>query len=67
MTAGTICIVHKIESDDVAIQQLKAMGLCFGRQLEVIRHGNPLIIRLLGSRVGVSARVAQHIIVERHP
>jgi Fe2+ transport system protein FeoA len=42
-----------------------AMGLCSGRRIEVVRQGNPLILRLLGARIGVSARLARHIIVER--
>ena len=67
MTAGTCCTVESIELGELAIQRLMAMGLCVGRQLEVIRHGNPLIVRLLGARIGVSARVADQIMVERAP
>jgi Fe2+ transport system protein FeoA len=64
LTAGTRAVVQHIESEDAAMQQLKAMGLCVGRHIEVIRQGNPLIIRLLGARVGVSGRLARHIHVE---
>ena len=67
VTAGTFCTVESIESGEIAIQRLMAMGLCVGRQIEIIRHGNPLIVRLLGARIGVSARVAHHIIVEHAP
>lgn len=63
MKAGTRCIVESIESNEIAIQRLMAMGLCVGRQIEIIRHGNPLIVGLLGARIGISARVARHIIV----
>lgn len=63
--AGTRAIVEKIDGGDAAIQRLMAMGLCVGRQIEVIRHGNPLIVRLLGSRIGISGRVARHIHVTR--
>lgn len=45
--------------------RLMAMGLCVGRQIEVVRQGNPLIVRLLGARVGLSGRLAHQIIVER--
>lgn len=65
LPSGARATVQHIESADDAIHQLMAMGLCVGRQIEVIRHGNPLIVRLLGARVGVSGRVARHIIVER--
>lgn len=64
LRAGTRAVVQQIESEDHAMQQLKAMGLCVGRHIEVIRHGNPLIVKLLGSRVGISGRVARHIVVE---
>jgi Fe2+ transport system protein FeoA len=67
VAAGTRCTVESIESGEIAIQRLMAMGLCVGRQVEIVRHGNPLIVRLLGARIGVSARVARHIIVERAP
>lgn len=67
VTAGTCCTVDSIESGEIAIQRLMAMGLCVGRQIEIIRHGNPLIVRLLGARIGVSARVAHQIVVERAP
>ena len=63
MKAGARCTVENIESDEIAMQRLMAMGLCVGRELEIIRHGNPLIVELLGARIGVSARVARHIIV----
>ena len=65
LPSGSRAIVQRIESADAALHRLMAMGLCVGREVEVIRRGNPLIVRLLGARVGVSARVAQHIIVAR--
>jgi hypothetical protein len=41
------------------------MGLCAGREVEVVRKGNPLILQMLGARIGVSERVADHILIER--
>lgn len=63
MKAGTRCTVESIESSEIAIQRLMAMGLCVGREIGIIRHGNPLIVELLGARIGISARVARHIMV----
>jgi Fe2+ transport system protein FeoA len=65
LPSGTRAVVHRIDAGDVAVQRLMAMGLCVGRELEVVRQGNPLIVRMLGARIGVSGRVAQHIIVSR--
>ena len=64
LSAGTRARVCSIESRDAAMQRFMAMGLCVGREVEVVRQGNPLIVRLLRARVGVSGRVAEHVIVE---
>jgi len=45
-----------VESDDMT--RLKAMGICLGRPVQLIRAGDPLILRVLGARVGLSARLA---------
>jgi Fe2+ transport system protein FeoA len=58
-------VVHAVRGSDAALLRLMAMGLCVGREVEVIRQGNPLIVRLLGARVGVSERLAQNVVIER--
>jgi len=63
--SGTRVVVRRIEGDDEAMVRLMAMGLCVGREIEVVRRGNPLVIRLLGARVGLSGRLARRIIVDR--
>ncbi|MCG3150569.1 MAG: hypothetical protein PCFJNLEI_04056 [Verrucomicrobiae bacterium] len=65
LPSGAHAVVHKIDSADAALHRLMAMGLCVGREVQVVRHGNPLILRLLGARVGISSRVARHVIVEQ--
>lgn len=63
--SGTRVTVLRIDDIDDALARLMAMGLCVGRRLEVVRQGNPLIVRLLGARVGISGRLAQRIVVDR--
>ena len=41
--------------------RLKAMGICVGRQVQLVQAGDPLILRVLGARVGLSARLAAGI------
>jgi Fe2+ transport system protein FeoA len=65
LPSGSRAVVQHVEPDGEAMQRLMAMGLCVGRELEVVRHGNPLILRLLGARIGVSSRLACRVIVER--
>lgn len=56
--------VQTIEADDEDADRLKAMGVCIGRRVEVLTRGDPLILRVLGSRIGVSSRLAQRVIVQ---
>ena len=61
--SGTRAVVQRIDAADDAMQRLMAMGLCVGREIEVVRQGNPLILRILGARIGVSGRLARHVVV----
>jgi Fe2+ transport system protein FeoA len=67
LPSGTRGVVRQIDQGDAALHRLMAMGLCVGREITVVRHGNPLILQLLGARVGVSGRLAQQVVVELHP
>lgn len=49
------------ESGDIA--RLQAMGLCQGRLVEVLSSGDAWIVRVLGSRVGISRRLAAAVLV----
>ena len=50
------------EGDDAV--RLKALGLCVGRRVQLIQNGDPLIVRVLGARVGLSARLAAVVYTE---
>jgi Fe2+ transport system protein FeoA len=56
--------VDRLEADDDDATRLKALGLCVGRQVELVKAGDPLIVRVLGARVGLSARLAAQVHVE---
>ena len=47
------------------VRRLQAMGLCLGREVQLIKRGDPLIVRVMGTRIGVSRRLAQRVFVER--
>lgn len=57
-------IVQEIAADDEDAERLKAMGVCIGRRVEVIQRGDPLILRVLGSRLGLSSRLAARVRVQ---
>lgn len=64
LASGKQAVVRHIETGETIMQRLMAMGLCAGREVKVVRQGNPLIVGLLGARIGVSRRVASQILVE---
>jgi len=61
LRCGMVC---QVDSSDGSASQLMAMGVCEGRQIEVVKCGDPLILRVLGSRIGVSGRLASRVWVK---
>ncbi len=57
-------VVRSVSTDDEDTQRLKTMGVCVGRRVELVRAGNPLILKIFGSRLGVSAELAARVRVE---
>jgi len=57
-------IVRDIETDDEEIQRLKTLGVCSGRRVELVRAGDPLILKVFNSRLGLSAELAARVRVE---
>jgi Fe2+ transport system protein FeoA len=57
------CVVDlDVRGEDAT--RLKAMGICVGRQVQLVRAGDPLIVRILGTRIGLSERLAAGVTVE---
>jgi Fe2+ transport system protein FeoA len=62
LRAGAGRVISVIaEPDDAA--RLMAMGICVGRRVEIVQAGDPLIVRVVGARVGLSARLAAGVLV----
>lgn len=47
-----------------ASSRLQSMGICLGRRVEVVKNGDPLILKVYGTRIGLSGRMAADIEVE---
>ena len=63
--APHVCaVVRRIDSESDDIARLKTLGVCTGRQVEIVRAGDPLILRVFGSRLGLSASLAENVWVE---
>lgn len=64
LPAGAAGLVMRIEEDDHAMLiRLKTMGMHEGRQVRVVRAGSRIIVSCGGTRVGLSAEVAKHVLV----
>jgi Fe2+ transport system protein FeoA len=59
-------LIERIENAD-DLHRLMAMGVCAGRTVEIVLPGDPLILRVFGSRIGLSARLARNVIVRPCP
>jgi len=57
-------VVRSIATDDEESQRLKTLGVCVGRRVELVRAGDPLILKVFGSRLGLSAELAARVQVE---
>jgi len=60
----TCAVVRRIESEGEDIQRLKMLGVCVGRRVELVKTGDPLIVRVFGSRIGMSAELASRVWLE---
>ena len=54
---------HLTGDNRLLADRLQIMGLCPGRHVKIIRTGDPLVIRVLETHLGVSAELARDIIV----
>ena len=54
-------VVQEVEAQDSELERLMAMGVCGGRTVELVQLGDPLVLKVYGTRVGVSARLASKI------
>ncbi len=57
-------VVRSVETEDEETQRLKTLGVCVGRRVELVRVGDPLILKIFGSRLGLSAELAKRVQVE---
>jgi Fe2+ transport system protein FeoA len=64
LPARVCAVVRSVETDDEDTQRLKTLGVCLGRRVELVRAGDPLILKIFGSRLGLSAELAARVRVE---
>ncbi len=58
---GLIQRLDLIDSDD---KRLRTMGICPGRRIWMVRRGDPMVLKVMGTRIGLAAELAQQVTVE---
>ena len=61
---NTPAVVRHVGSDLLDLERLKAMGLCEGQTVRVLRGGERMIVCVCGTRIGISRALASRIEVE---
>lgn len=63
LPVGQAARLHAVDLDDGAAGLLRALGLTNDSELRLCKRGEPCIVQVGGTRLGVSASVACHILV----
>lgn len=59
--ARTLYRVARVDDQHTDADRLKALGFCEGCEVEVLRKGQAWVVRVLGSRIGLSNQLASAI------
>jgi Fe2+ transport system protein FeoA len=67
LSAGAAAVVSEVRGAASDVSRLQALGVCQGRRVEMMQAGDPMIVRVVGSKVGLSHRLAESVIVCTEP
>jgi Fe2+ transport system protein FeoA len=66
LLAGATARIRAVDALDADRERLEVMGLCAGRTVEVVQTGDPMIVRVLGTRIGLAVQLARAVLVQPH-
>lgn len=55
--------VARVVGDAGQSLRLKSLGFCQGHEVEVLRTGDAWVVRVVGSRIGLSRRLADQVLL----
>lgn len=67
LPAGALCRVDAVSLEPEHAARMAGLGISAGRQVRVVRAGEPLVVQVYGSRIGLAQALARHIIVKAEP
>ena len=63
VAVGVTARLHETELDAESRAQLRALGLTDAARLRVCKQGEPCVVQVRTTRLGISSRIAQHVFV----
>ncbi len=63
---NSVCAVHAVEASEEHTLRLAGLGLTAGRELRVVERGEPTIVQVYGTRIGIAKSLAQGVRVVRN-
>lgn len=63
LPVGTLARLHEAHLDPEACHQLRSLGLTESCQLRLCKKGEPCIVQVRSTRIGISGSVARQIFV----
>ncbi len=61
-TGSARCV--SIEGEGAEVVRLKRLGICRGHCIRVLQAGDPMILEVIGTKIGISRELARRVIVE---
>ncbi len=61
---GQCGLIQQLDLSDSEDKRLRTMGICPGRRAWLVRRGDPMILKIMGTRIGLAAELAQRVTVE---
>ena len=58
---GVVVDLELAEGDD---NRLRTLGICPGRRVWLVRKGDPMVLRVMNSRLGLAQQLAKQVTVE---
>jgi Fe2+ transport system protein FeoA len=67
MPAPSSTRILSLDGPPAIVARLEALGLCAGREVRIVQRGEPYIVQVYGTRIGLAAGLARFIRVGEAP
>lgn len=59
---GQCVLIEQLCNDAAEAARLRDLGLCEGAQVEILRRGHPIVVRVCDARFGLAHAVAEKVL-----